>query len=64
MDLEKISLDDVRKMEDGEFRQFVYLNFKSLNDQYCRLYKELKWNRWLVVSLILIILGTLLKGNI
>ena len=64
MDLEKISLDDVRKMEDGEFRQFVYLNFKSLNDQYCRLYKELKWNRWLVVSLILIILSTLLKGNI
>ena len=64
MDLEKISLDDVKKMEDGEFRQFVYLNFKSLNEQYCRLYKELKWNRWLVVSLILLILGTLLKGNI
>ena len=64
MDLEKISLDDIRKMEDGEFRQFVYLNFKSLNEQYCRLYKELKWNRWLVVSLILLILGTLLKGNI
>jgi len=62
VDFEKISLDDVRNMGDKEFRQFVFLCLKDTNCQLRALTKELKWNRWLMIMVILTLLAGLLRS--